>query len=80
MFIAPLRKLLSRDSVKDAVCTSAVEDGIYKMLSFDQRSGEFSGDQFKFLIETVLFEYYDLFITRLQGLQGDDEKAFYTYN
>ncbi|MDR3266054.1 MAG: hypothetical protein LBT24_00590 [Tannerella sp.] len=79
MFIAPLRKLLERESVKDAVCTSVVEDGIHTMLKFDESGGKLSGDQFKFLIETVLFEYYDLFVSRLQGLQGDDEKAFYKF-
>jgi hypothetical protein len=79
MFIAPLRKLLYSGNVKNVVCTSDVEDGIHTMLKFDESGGKLSDDQFKFLIETVLFEYYDLFVARLQGLQGDDEKAFYTF-
>jgi hypothetical protein len=79
MFIAPLRKLLSRETVMNAVCTDVIEDGIHTMLKFDESGGKLSDDQMKFLIETVLFEYYNEFVTRLQGLQGDDEKAFNTF-
>jgi hypothetical protein len=76
MFIRPLSRLVHIPSVLKAVTTDDVTDGIYTMLSDVSSSKEMTGNKFKFLIETVLFEYYAPLITRLQDMKGRDEEAF----
>ena len=76
MFIRPLSRLFNIPSVLKAVTTDSPSDGIYTMLS-DVSSGKaLTGDKFKFLIETVLFEYYTPLVNRLQNMQGQDAEAF----
>jgi hypothetical protein len=81
MFITPMRRLLSRDSVFKAVTTGpqGVEDGIYTMLSDVSSQKTLTSDKFKFLIETVLFEYYEPLRNRLQNMQGQDAEAYKTF-
>jgi hypothetical protein len=76
MFIRPLSRLVKIPSVLKAVTTENNTDGIYTMLSDVSREIKMTDDKFKFLIETVLFEYYDPLITRLQDLKGQDQEAF----
>ena len=76
MFIRPLARLLNIPSVLNAVTTEDNTDGIYLMLSDVSTGKKLTEDKFKFLIETVLFEFYNPLITRLQDLQGQDLKAF----
>ena len=74
MFVEPLKELLKRKSVMDIVRSDRPEDGINSMLS---RAGTHTQDEeFKFLIESVLFEYYDKFRYRLNSLVDDDEIAY----
>jgi hypothetical protein len=76
MFIRPLTRILHIDSVLDAVRTKNIADGIYTMLSDDPKNKEMTDDKYKFLIETVLFEYYYPLSTRLQDMTGHDAEAF----
>jgi hypothetical protein len=76
MFIRPLSRLLHRSSVLNAVTTEDNTDGIYLMLSDVSTGKNLTDDKFKFLIETVLFEFYHPLITRLQDLKGQDKEAF----
>jgi hypothetical protein len=76
MFIAPLKKLLERKNVMDVVRTDRIEDGIHTMLEYGGANTRISDDKIKFLIETVLFEYYHAFKTRLDSLEGDDKEAY----
>jgi hypothetical protein len=76
MFIRPLSRLVHIPSVLKAVATDNREDGIYSMLSDVSSGKEMTDDKFKFLIETVLFEYYTPLIARLQDMKGRDEEAF----
>jgi hypothetical protein len=76
MFIRPLIRMLKIDSVLEAVRTKNISDGIYTMLSDDPKNIEMTDDKYKFLIETVLFEYYQPLINRLQDMTGRDEEAF----
>jgi hypothetical protein len=61
-----------------AVSTEKTEDGIHTMLEY---GGTGTGtanspEKIKFFIETVLFEYYETFRSRLNQLEGNN-KAFY---
>jgi len=76
MFIRPLDHLVHIPSVLKAVTTENNTDGIYMMLSDVSTGKKLTDDKFKFLIETVLFEYYEPLITRLQDLKGQDLEAF----
>jgi hypothetical protein len=76
MFIRPLSRLVHTGEVLKSITTTDNTDGIYMMLS-DVSSGKgLTDDKFKFLIETVLFEYYAPLVTRLQDMKGHDENAF----
>ncbi|GMO52821.1 MAG: hypothetical protein Pg6C_19060 [Treponemataceae bacterium] len=76
MFIRPLSRLVHIPSVLKAVTTDNDADGINMML-FDVSTGAgLTEDKFKFLIETVLFEYYEPLRNRLQNLEGHDLEAF----
>jgi frataxin-like iron-binding protein CyaY len=77
MFVEPLKKLLERNSVMDVVRTNKQEDGIYTMLSRVGANSQISDDKIKFLIETVLFEYYSMFRRRLGSLEGKDDQTAY---
>jgi hypothetical protein len=76
MFIAPLKKLLERKSVMDAVRTNKIEDGIFTMLEYGGKYAKISDDKIKFFIETVLFEYYRDFELRLASLRDNDREAY----
>jgi hypothetical protein len=76
MFIRPLSRLVSIPSVFKAITTEDFTDGIHTMLSGSSLSKEITDDKLKFLIETVLFEYYTPLITRLHDMKGQDEEAF----
>ncbi|MHC6202377.1 hypothetical protein ACYULU_04190, partial [Breznakiellaceae bacterium SP9] len=74
MFIAPLQKLLERQSVLDSVCTKDVSDGIHTMLRYGHK--DVGKESIPALIETVLFEYIINFKLRLDELQAEDKRAF----
>jgi hypothetical protein len=79
MFVAPLAKLLERPSVMAKVRPDIADDGIRHMLDWGKGQKEISDETIKFLIETVLFEYYDTFRTRLDSIDGDDDKQAYKH-
>jgi hypothetical protein len=79
MFVEPLKKLLERKSVMEVVRTTNNSDGIYTMLSRVGTNNQIADDKIKFLIETVLFEYYDKFKNRLSKLTGEDEEAYLNF-
>jgi hypothetical protein len=76
MFVEPLRHLLERQSVMDAVRTQTLADGIHTMLEYGEQGTVISEDKIKFFIETVLYEYYNDFKTRLDTLAGEDLAAY----
>ncbi|MDR0540302.1 MAG: hypothetical protein LBG74_07370, partial [Spirochaetaceae bacterium] len=76
MFISPLDRLVHTGGVLNSIITNNNEDGIYTMLSDDSLKKGLTDDRFKFLIETVLFEYNAPLVTRLQNMKGHDEDAF----
>ena len=77
MFIRPLSRLVHIPSVLKAITTENTADGIHMMLSdVSNDKNKMTEEKFKFLIETVLFEYYEPLITRLQDLKGQDQDAF----
>jgi hypothetical protein len=79
MFISALHRLVNIPTVLKAVTTESRDDGIYQMLS-DVTSGmKMNDDKFKFLIETVLFEYYQKLRDRLENLKGRDAEAFKSF-
>jgi hypothetical protein len=75
MFVAPMVKLLSKESVMSEVRTGKTEDGIYTMLSYGG-SSNISPDKIYFFIESVLFEFYNKFRGRLNLLSGEDMNYF----
>ena len=75
MFVEPLKKLLLEDSVMEVVRTNKTEDGINNMLCRVGTNSQISEGKIKFLIETVLFEYYNLFKRRLNSLESDKDQA-----
>jgi hypothetical protein len=77
MFIAPLAKLLKRQSVMNTVCTSIVSDRIHTMLRYGEK--EASEDSIPFLIENVLFEYLIDFKLRLNELRDEDKTAKHNF-
>ena len=77
MFIAPLAKLLKRQSVMNTVCTSTVSDRIHTMLRYGEK--EASEDSIPFLIENVLFEYIIDFKLRLNELKDEDKAAKHNF-
>jgi hypothetical protein len=77
MFVEPLKQLLlKRPSVMDAVRTQNPADGIRSMLEYGGQGTVISDDKISFFIETVLFEYYNDFKTRLDNLAGEDLAAY----
>jgi hypothetical protein len=76
MFVEPLKHLLERQSVMDAVRTTKNTDGIRMMLDYSGSGTVISDDKIQFFIETVLFEYYSDFKTRLDTLAGEDLAAY----
>jgi hypothetical protein len=76
MFVEPLKKLLERQSIMDAARTQNVADGIRAMLDYGGQGAIISEEKIKFFIETVLFEYYNDFKTRLDALAGEDLAAY----
>jgi hypothetical protein len=77
MFITPLQKLLERQSVLEKVCTSNVSDGIHSMLRYGHK--DVGKESIPFLIETVLFEYFNNFKNRLNELQAEDKQAYHHF-
>jgi hypothetical protein len=76
MFIRALSRLVNMPTVLKAVTTESIDDGIYQMLSDVTSGRDMNDEKFKFLIETVLFEYYKKLRNRLENLKGKDEEAF----
>jgi hypothetical protein len=87
MFIPPLERLVNFTSVLEAITTGpeGVADGIFLMLantemgkSKEERYEKIKKitNNFNFLIESVLFEYYAPLVNRLQDMQGKDKEAF----
>ncbi|MDR1363644.1 MAG: hypothetical protein LBJ35_06305 [Spirochaetaceae bacterium] len=90
MFISALISLINIPTVLKAVTTESTEDGIHQML-YDRtliidnanngkreikKLEKLNDEQFNFLIETVLFEYYKKLKYRLENLKGQDKKEF----
>jgi hypothetical protein len=76
MFVEPLKRLLDEESVMNVVRTNNFGDGIHSMLDYGGKNAKIDDDKIKFLIESVLFEYYKNFNNRLNSLKGNDEKAY----
>lgn len=78
MFVTPLKNLLKIESVMDAVSPKdKPEDGIRTMLSSVNSDSQISEKQITFLIETVLFEYYENFKNRLNSLTKNEDREAY---
>jgi len=73
MFVEPLIKLLLKDGVMEVVCPpDKKDDGITNMLSRVGTNSQITDYKIKFLIETVLFEYYKLFKRRIYSLKSKE--------
>jgi hypothetical protein len=76
MFIRPLSRLFHTGDVLKSITTNDNTDGIYTMLSDVSQEKNLTDEKFKFLIETVLFEYNAPLVTRLQDMKGQDQNAY----